>query len=119
VAISAMLSSCACMMMPPISTPPMYTPCTASSRPLAINVHPVYGVDNRVGKVMMKLHAWMTQNKLDDADVAEIAGISRVSINRLRRGVHLPSWDTMNRLAAATDNEVMPNDFLESAYQKS
>jgi DNA-binding XRE family transcriptional regulator len=86
--------------------------------PLAKIVHPVYGAAPS-RESMMKLHAWMTQNKLDDADVAEIAGISRVSINRLRRGVHLPSWDTMNRLAAATDNEVMPNDFLESAYQKS
>jgi transcriptional regulator with XRE-family HTH domain len=72
----------------------------------------------KAGKVM-HLSAWMKKNKLDDADVAGITGVARVTINRLRRGIHSPSWDTMGRLADATKNQVMPNDFLESAYQKS
>jgi transcriptional regulator with XRE-family HTH domain len=67
----------------------------------------------------MKLTAWMKKNKLDDADVAVMTGVDRVTINRLRRGIHLPSWDTMSRIAYATEKQVMPNDFLEAAMDES
>lgn len=66
---------------------------------------------------MMQLSAWMKKNKMGDEALAIETGVDRVTINRLRRGIHLPSWDTMSRIADATDNQVMPNDFLNAAME--
>jgi DNA-binding XRE family transcriptional regulator len=63
----------------------------------------------------MLLNVWMIKTDTGDEVLAEKIGVDRVTINRLRRGVHLPSWETMLRLSKATKKEVMPNDFLETA----
>ena len=67
----------------------------------------------------MKLTAWMKKNKMGDLDLAALTGVDRVTINRLRRGVHMPSWETMSRIADATKNQVMPNDFLAEIMERS
>jgi hypothetical protein len=66
----------------------------------------------------MTLNAWMKKHKIVDWRLAEMTGIDRVSINRLRRGINPPSWPTMIRLAKITRGEVMPNDFLDVAKAK-
>jgi transcriptional regulator with XRE-family HTH domain len=63
----------------------------------------------------MLLNVWMIKTKTGDEALAEKIGVDRVTINRLRRGIHLPSWETMLLLSKATKKEVMPNDFLETA----
>ena len=67
----------------------------------------------------MRLDAWMKKYNVGDETLAAKTGVDRVSINRLRRGIHLPSWNTMIRIAKATKNKVRPNDFLEMAAKKS
>lgn len=62
----------------------------------------------------MTLNEWMKKNKISDGEMAEILGLNRVSINRLRRGENPPSWPTMANLAEVTAGKVMPNDFLET-----
>jgi transcriptional regulator with XRE-family HTH domain len=55
----------------------------------------------------------MKKHKVDDEELAGQTGVDRVTINRLKRGVHLPSWPTMKHIAEVTKRQVMPNDFLE------
>jgi Helix-turn-helix. len=68
---------------------------------------------------MMKLAAWMAKSKTDDDELAAQVNVDRVTINRLKRGVNMPSWPLMVRLADATKRKVMPNDFLDTARDKS
>lgn len=51
---------------------------------------------------MLKLAQWMEQNGWSDKQVAEAVDLSRVQINRIRRGECAPSTATALRLEAVT-----------------
>ena len=51
---------------------------------------------------MSKLQNWMTKNGWNDTQMAEAVGVSRVQINRIRRGVCGASVHTALRLQEIT-----------------
>ena len=61
----------------------------------------------------MKLAAYLKANNLSDAEFAALIGKDRTSVIRLRTGNTRPTWDTAEKIAAATNGAVTPNDFLD------
>jgi len=59
----------------------------------------------------MQLSDYMAREKLRDGEFARRIGRSRVTVNRIRRGLIRPSWDTIKQIRAATDGEVTADDF--------
>jgi hypothetical protein len=59
----------------------------------------------------MQLSDYMTREKLRDGEFARRIGRSRVTVNRIRRGLVRPSWDTIKQIRAATNGEVTADDF--------
>lgn len=66
----------------------------------------------------MRLSAWMKKNKVGDEALATKTGVDRVTINRVKRGIHRPSWGLMITLAKVTNKQVRPNDFEDLAANK-
>ena len=62
--------------------------------------------------LIMKLSTYMRLRGYRDRHMAELIGLERSTVSRLRRDDCRPSWEVMERLAALTDGEVLPNDFL-------
>jgi transcriptional regulator with XRE-family HTH domain len=60
----------------------------------------------------MTLEEWMNAQGHADLDVAELVGINRATVSKLRRGKKLPSPRLMAIFARVTDRSVMPNDWL-------
>ena len=65
-----------------------------------------YSVQNR-----MQLADYMARRNLRDGEFARLIGRSRVTVNRIRRGLVRPGWDTIREIRAATDGEVTAEDF--------
>jgi transcriptional regulator with XRE-family HTH domain len=63
----------------------------------------------------MKLEQWMSEVSVSDKVLAEMIGVDRSSVSRLRRGKHFPSPTTMVAISQVTAGLVMPNDFYEIA----
>ena len=61
----------------------------------------------------MTLAAYMDRKKLSDEEIALNTGFHRVTISRVRRGLQLPNWELMRRLAELSGGAVMPNDFMD------
>ena len=59
----------------------------------------------------MHIATYMTLRKISDAELAEKAGVNRVTISRVRRGVCAPSLRLAVRIAEITEGAVTPNDF--------
>jgi hypothetical protein len=59
----------------------------------------------------MQLAAYMARNNIRDGEFARLIGRSRVTVNRLRRGLVRPSWDTIKEIRAVTNGEVTADDF--------
>lgn len=68
-----------------------------------------YETKNKSGS---KLEAYLEANKLTDAEFAALIGKDRSSVTRLRTLKTKPTWDTAQRIAAATNGAVTPNDFI-------
>ena len=62
----------------------------------------------------MQLSDYMARENLRDGEFAARIGRSRVTVNRIRRGLIRPSWDTIREIRAATDGEVTADDFEPS-----
>jgi transcriptional regulator with XRE-family HTH domain len=62
-------------------------------------------------KTRMQLADYMAREKLRDGEFARRIGRSRVTVNRIRRGLIRPSWDTIKAIRAATRGEVTADDF--------
>lgn len=69
----------------------------------------------KTSKPKTKLAAWMKDNGITDADLAEMVGTSREQINRVRNGVSSPSWGLAAKLKAATRGVITADDFLPDA----
>lgn len=62
----------------------------------------------------MKLSAYLEKHNLSDDKFAELIGKSRPTVSRLRRQEktgQLPSRETIEAIARATNGEVTANDF--------
>jgi len=59
----------------------------------------------------MQLEDYMARRNLRDGEFARLIGRSRVTVNRIRRGLIRPSWDTIREIRAATGGEVTAEDF--------
>lgn len=60
----------------------------------------------------MKLDQYLSTKKMTDAAFAALVGMSQSQVNRLRRGLSQPSWDTAATIEHATGGKVSASDFL-------
>jgi len=60
----------------------------------------------------MKLDQYLADRKLTDAAFAALVGMSQSQVNRLRRGLSQPSWDTAALIEHTTGGKVSAADFL-------
>lgn len=63
----------------------------------------------------MKLDKYLSAKKLTDAAFASLVGMSQSQVNRLRRGLSQPSWDTVATIERATGGKVSALDFTPVA----
>lgn len=62
----------------------------------------------------MKLAAYLEANDLTDEDFArEVDGASVFTVRKWRNGTRIPRKDMMSLIVAATNGQVMPNDFFD------
>lgn len=61
----------------------------------------------------MKLSDYLKANGLTDAAFAEIIGVDRSSVTRMRAGGQIPSAPVMQEIAKKTNGEVTANDFFD------
>jgi transcriptional regulator with XRE-family HTH domain len=59
----------------------------------------------------MELQNYLAAQGLSAAEFGQRIGASRVAVSRYTRKLRVPRGDIMRRIAAATDNQVTPNDF--------
>lgn len=67
----------------------------------------------------MKLDQYLSARKLTDAAFAAIVGMSQSQVNRLRRGLSQPSWETVAVIERATDGKVCASDFLPAPTKEA
>lgn len=60
----------------------------------------------------MQLSTYLENSNLSDAKFAEIIDVDRSSVSRMRRGLHIPNRDVMQRIFDATNGAVTANDFF-------
>lgn len=60
----------------------------------------------------MKLSDYLKVNGMTDAAFAEIIGVDRSSVTRMRARGQIPSAPVMQEIAAKTNGEVTANDFF-------
>jgi transcriptional regulator with XRE-family HTH domain len=56
---------------------------------------------------------WMTLKRLTDADLAALVAADRSRINRIRRGVAVPSLALARRIKDATQGAVTADDYAD------
>lgn len=61
----------------------------------------------------MKLNQYLTETDETDAAFGLRAGVSQTQINRLKRGVSQPSFDTIKKIAAASGDKVTFSDWVD------
>jgi hypothetical protein len=60
----------------------------------------------------MKLADYLIKHSLSDPEFGALIDRNRTTVMRLREETTRPDWDTLQRIVAATDGAVTPNDFL-------
>lgn len=63
----------------------------------------------------MKLETYLKENGLTDEVFGGLAGLSQSQISRIKRGKSWPTKEAMERICAAAEGKVTPNDFVEIA----
>lgn len=66
----------------------------------------------------MKLDQYLSEHDLTDTAFAALIGRTQSSVSRLRRSETRPDWETLERIQAATNGAVTPNDFLPEAHDE-
>lgn len=61
----------------------------------------------------MHLSDFMRLKNLTDAEVADQIGVSRVTVNRIRRRMVRPDWETITKLNRMSRGAITANDFAE------
>ena len=67
---------------------------------------------------VMKLSDYLRVNKLSLTAFAEIAGLEVSTVHRAATGKVTPSRRTMEAIIAATNGDVLPNDFFDDIQPK-
>jgi 3,4-dihydroxy 2-butanone 4-phosphate synthase / GTP cyclohydrolase II len=67
----------------------------------------------------MDMKSYLEKSNLTDGEFARLAGLSRVMVNRLKNGSVWPSKETAEKIVAASNGEITPNDFLACAPPQS
>ena len=62
----------------------------------------------------MRLQQFFDEQELDDASFAELVGVDRSTISRVRRGEFFPSWKLAAKIRSATGGKVTADDFLRA-----
>ncbi len=62
--------------------------------------------------VIMKLKTYMMRCGLSDTEMGRLVKVDRTTINRIRRGKQLPSWQLMLSIQSVTEGKVLPNDYI-------
>lgn len=57
------------------------------------------------------LQAWRFKRGLTGEQAAKLFDIQRTHISHLENGIRMPSWPVLERIFAATNGEITPNDF--------
>lgn len=65
----------------------------------------------------MLLSDWMTDQGLDDAQVAAMVGVDRATISRIRRRTYAPSGTLLLQLKTLTNGAVTADDLLPEPSQ--
>lgn len=60
----------------------------------------------------MELKTYLATHAMTDAYFAELIGVDRSSVTRMRHGGQAPRADVMRKIAEVTDGAVTPNDFF-------
>ena len=63
----------------------------------------------------MDLRQYLSERDLTLATFGDAIGVSRVAVSRYVRGLRMPSPAVMRAIMDATEGEVTPNDFYQSA----
>ena len=58
----------------------------------------------------MKLHVYLADEGLTEAEFGRKIGLSQSQVNRIRRGAS-PSWKTVSKIERATEGKVTAYDF--------
>jgi DNA-binding transcriptional regulator YdaS (Cro superfamily) len=62
----------------------------------------------------MKLHEWLANRKMSNAEFARISGIGqRALVQKYRRGRQFPAPGNLRRIRTATNGEVTADDFVD------
>lgn len=67
----------------------------------------------------MKLEDYLSKYGLSDAAFAKRIGVAVSSVWRIRTNRVRPDWPMMEKISAATDGAVNPNDFLPDSSRQS
>lgn len=59
----------------------------------------------------MKLDVYIRSSDATEASIAERAGCSQSTVNKVRNGLGNPTFDLLRRISAATDGAFLPADF--------
>jgi transcriptional regulator with XRE-family HTH domain len=63
----------------------------------------------------MTLSDYLKLNGITEVEFAALIGRSQSAVNRIKLGRRQPDWETLRRIAKATQGAVTPNDFLPKA----
>lgn len=67
----------------------------------------------------LQLKDYLRRQNLTISAFARRAGITVSTVHRVASGEVKPSTKTLNRIVAASQGEVQPNDFYESSFRQS
>lgn len=73
------------------------------------------GLSQRAISLGMKLKIYIAKNRLTQSEFAAKVGAEQSSVSEWLSGRKRPSWDMLERIAAATGGKVTPNDFLPAS----
>lgn len=60
----------------------------------------------------MKLDVWLAQNQMNATQFAALIGCRESTVSMYVSGKRMPRHDLMQRIMAATDNQVTPDDMF-------
>lgn len=62
----------------------------------------------------MKLSEYLADNGITQTDFAKSIGVGHWTVGRYMTRIRLPRRDMMDKIARATGNQVLPNDFFDA-----
>lgn len=66
-------------------------------------------------RVMVTLETWMRVHGVSIEAMADLIGVSRMTVYRWIRGSNRPTWDALQRISKVTGGQVTADSFLSRA----